>query len=638
MNINKLVTLNTLLISVVAIIAVAGYLNIFVTIFFTAAIGINIGNLKYIELYFPRFLINLSGIVVIAATVLNFEISQMNTTLINTLVMLISLKLLEQKKYRDFMQITLMAVFILAASSLLNLSMIFVIYILSEVFLIILQLILLNVMANNSTGRINKRYFYKLLKPSLIILFCSIPAAVLLFLILPRTDYPMLDFLNNQQTAETGFSDSVRLGSIKTIQDNDKTAFIAEMKKIDSNYLYWRGAVFDTFQNNQWNSRHREKDESQMSSSNSYKNNTNYTIYLNPTNRKIMYTLNIPEKINYKKQFNHYKNRKEYISEKTIKSKTSYEGLSRLNKSFQTEPPDKDIYLQLPEIGKEIKIISEKLRGNTLSEAAENILHYLTSNEFEYTQKNLPVSEAPLKEFLTNLKKGNCEYFASAMGILLRLNGIPARLVGGYRGGYYDNSGYYTVLQSNAHVWVEAYIGKSWHTFDPTPADFEAYTDKSRLKFMKRYKLFFDKMSYYWNIFVINYDFSKQLKGLNKAKKIFGDWNLNISFLQKTIIFVFISIAFFTYIYTFRKKKKTVNQKFIDYFDKTLAEWSVTRSPGEGLLASAEKIKNKQISEKMQTIAKTYYNKAYGPTNISKQEIRLLLKELHNIRKKFNNT
>jgi len=635
MNISKLITINTLLISIVAIIAVANYINMFIAIFFIAATGVNIKNLKHNQLHLPRFLINLSAIGVVAVTAFNFEISRINVTLINTLVMLISLKLLEKKEYRDFMQISLMAVFILAASSLLNLSMIFVIYITVEVFLIILQLILLNVMANNSTSIITKRYLYRLLKPALVILFFSIPVAILLFLILPRTNYPMLDFLNNQQTAQTGFSDHVKLGNIKTIQDNDETAFIAKMDKIDANYLYWRGVVFDTFHNNEWSSNHRKKDNNRINAK-GIKQSISYTIYLNPTNHKIMYTLNIPEKITYNKDFNYYAERKEHIARKALTSKTSYEGMSHLNRSFLAEVGNKKIYLQIPGMSKEIINIAEKLKGETHIKTAENILNYLTSGEFKYTQENLAVSETPLKEFLTNLKRGNCEYFASAMGILLRLNGVAARLVGGYMGGYYDNTGYYTVLQSNAHVWVEAYLNKSWHTFDPTPADFGVYTNKNQLQFMKRSKLFFNKMNYYWNIFVLNYDFSKQLKGLKKAKRTLNNFNLNVSSSQKTVIFAIVCVALFIYAYKLRKRKKSVNQKFIAYFDKTLADLNVIRKPGEGLIASAEKISNKEIREKIQKIAEEYYCKAYGTVGISKEDIRILYKKLRSMRKQFN--
>ena len=60
---------------------------------------------------------------------------------------------------------------------------------------------------------------------------------------------------------------------------------------------------------------------------------------------------------------------------------------------------------------------------------------------------------------------------------MLRINGIPARLVGGYRGGYYNDVGqYYIVPQKYAHAWVEAYVKpKGWVRLDPTPAALDSF-------------------------------------------------------------------------------------------------------------------------------------------------------------------
>jgi transglutaminase-like putative cysteine protease len=75
-------------------------------------------------------------------------------------------------------------------------------------------------------------------------------------------------------------------------------------------------------------------------------------------------------------------------------------------------------------------------------------------------------------DFLFNIRAGHCEYFATAMVLMLRARRIPARLVNGFQmGEYSDVSGVYTVRQSDAHSWVEVYFGQNhWVAFDPTPA------------------------------------------------------------------------------------------------------------------------------------------------------------------------
>jgi hypothetical protein len=79
--------------------------------------------------------------------------------------------------------------------------------------------------------------------------------------------------------------------------------------------------------------------------------------------------------------------------------------------------------------------------------------------------------ENPIEDFLFRYRSGQCEYFASSMVLMLRSQGIPARLVTGFLGGEYNPfEGYYIVRENNAHAWVEAYVaGLGWQIFDPTP-------------------------------------------------------------------------------------------------------------------------------------------------------------------------
>ena len=77
-----------------------------------------------------------------------------------------------------------------------------------------------------------------------------------------------------------------------------------------------------------------------------------------------------------------------------------------------------------------------------------------------------------LEDFLFRTRRGHCEFFATAMVVMLRSQGIPARFVTGFLGGE-ENAfeGYYVVRQSNAHAWVEAWFpDRGWQVFDPTPA------------------------------------------------------------------------------------------------------------------------------------------------------------------------
>ncbi|HET6326796.1 MAG TPA: transglutaminase domain-containing protein, partial [Planctomycetaceae bacterium] len=78
----------------------------------------------------------------------------------------------------------------------------------------------------------------------------------------------------------------------------------------------------------------------------------------------------------------------------------------------------------------------------------------------------------PVEDFLINRKAGHCEYFASALTLMLRAVNVPSRMVSGFKGGTINTiSGAFEVEQRHAHVWVEALLGGDrWVTLDPTPA------------------------------------------------------------------------------------------------------------------------------------------------------------------------
>jgi protein-glutamine gamma-glutamyltransferase len=96
-------------------------------------------------------------------------------------------------------------------------------------------------------------------------------------------------------------------------------------------------------------------------------------------------------------------------------------------------------------------------------------------NGFAYSERPEPVpaGRATLDGFLFDTKSGYCQHFSGAMALLLRMGGIPARVVTGFSpGGYSKSKQAWIVRDTDAHSWVEAWFDDwGWVTFDPTPAD-----------------------------------------------------------------------------------------------------------------------------------------------------------------------
>lgn len=113
--------------------------------------------------------------------------------------------------------------------------------------------------------------------------------------------------------------------------------------------------------------------------------------------------------------------------------------------------------------------------------------------------------ESPIEDFLFVYKSGHCEYFASAMVLLLRAENVPARLVTGFLGAEYNPlEGYYIVRQENAHAWVEAYTPeRGWHLYDPTPPDGRpTIPPRDFYQFMSQ---LYDYLTFRWDRYVLTY-------------------------------------------------------------------------------------------------------------------------------------
>src|SRR5205823_3471619 len=121
-------------------------------------------------------------------------------------------------------------------------------------------------------------------------------------------------------------------------------------------------------------------------------------------------------------------------------------------------------------------------------------------------------SRDPLGDFLFVTRRGFCEYFASAMAVLLRTQGIPARVATGFQSGYYnDVSGTWVIRASDAHAWVEAWIeGRGWVTFDPTPPGVAPGSGNWLQSKLKRMNMYLDAADTAWQQWVMAYNPGQQ--------------------------------------------------------------------------------------------------------------------------------
>jgi hypothetical protein len=114
---------------------------------------------------------------------------------------------------------------------------------------------------------------------------------------------------------------------------------------------------------------------------------------------------------------------------------------------------------------------------------------------------------------LFEAKAGHCEYFSTAMAIMMRSLGVPARNVTGFLGADYNPYGdYYAVRNGNAHSWVEIFAEGRWTTFDPTPASGQVFASPSGLAVKLRQML--DAMRVRWAEYVVEFNIRDQARAL----------------------------------------------------------------------------------------------------------------------------
>jgi hypothetical protein len=111
-------------------------------------------------------------------------------------------------------------------------------------------------------------------------------------------------------------------------------------------------------------------------------------------------------------------------------------------------------------------------------EIVERVQRYLTEGgRFRYDTKVERTSRVPLLDFLLRTRTGYCQHFAGAAALLLRLAGVPTRVVAGFATGL-EQDGRYVVRDADAHAWIEVYFsGIGWVPFNPTPAAADAVVD-----------------------------------------------------------------------------------------------------------------------------------------------------------------
>ena len=370
--------------------------------------------------------------------------------------------------------------------------------------------------------------------PIFVILICLLGAAI--FFLLPRSSAGYWSAYSLNSEIATGFSDRVQLGRIGEIQQSSSLVMHIQIDG-DPHGLFdlkWRGVTLNLFDGRSWSNPHEQhvvvrSPDGQFvllpptPSSDTYaplrrSRIVRYRVLMEPVASSVFFLAPTPLTLDGNYRFVTVDGGGAVFDPDLEHPIGTYQAASNIGQPSPIElrtassdfPPAILLnYLQLPHLDPRIPQLAAQITAAEVSnyDKAAAIERYLRTN-FRYTLQLPPVSQRdPLSSFLFQRKQGHCEYFASAMAVMLRTLRIPSRVVNGFRTGEFnDLTAQYVVRASNAHSWVEVYFpGYGWISFDPTPA-VAAPTHNG----WSRAMLYLDAMASFWREWIINYDIAHQ--------------------------------------------------------------------------------------------------------------------------------
>ena len=291
------------------------------------------------------------------------------------------------------------------------------------------------------------------------------------------------------------------------------------------------------------------------------------------------------------------------------------------------------------------EMISQWLQETPTQEGiVQRALRLFSDQGFYYSFTPPELSGNTVDQFIFDTREGFCEHYASSFVVMMRMAGIPARVVTGYQGGF-DNGDYYLIRQSDAHAWAEVYLNeKEWVRVDPTamvsPDRVErgasAILDAKRGWFdyawLRKARESYDTFRYKWNQWVRGYNLNSQQAFFEFLG--FGQMDGKKIAVIVTLVLLLTGFLIGLWFFIFKRTILSPQQKLLKKYRHLFKELPTAQQMGNDVEhISAEVVQYYPELEGMAERFTDYYNRArYGqPDNHSGfvfEQCRKLLQQL----------
>lgn len=373
-----------------------------------------------------------------------------------------------------------------------------------------------------------------------------------IFFAIPRIGAGMFQNTRGNMLRTTGFSEHVDLGTIGAVKQDPQVVMRVELPDqpaVEKDRLYLRGVAYDRYNGRSWNNSaiHRRAlsigddgtffvvpNERRMATP--PKDPLRQDILLEALDTSVLFAAPFAERLSG-----------EFLAVQAdamgalhlafpVSSRVRYSVTSEARTVSRDEQAASSLdypesirlrYLQLPEQSGKVVDLARDVAKQVTAPYAQVIAiqrHLLENYRYSLDADTASLRH-PLDEFLFSRKTGYCEHYATAMVVMLRAVGIPARLVTGFLATEWNEyGGYFTVRQRDAHAWVEVYFPRSgWVTVDPTPV-VGSILPPSRWTALQQ---FGESLRLYWDRLFVRYSARDQMavvRGVREGSDALRDW------------------------------------------------------------------------------------------------------------------
>ena len=556
---------------------------------------------------------------------------------ISLIVTLMSIKILEAHTGREFLVMIMVAWVLCLCGFFLSQDLAIALCLLVAFALLLIGLV--------DFHRGSSPAFWASVRTASGLLLQAVPLVLLFFLLFPRITTGLRFQLGRSGEATTGFSSRLSPGSVASLASSTGVAFRAEFPNGEIpplGTLYWRGVVMSEGYGLEWKAPVTPATMPRSRRLAAKGHGIRQRITIEAHNDHWMFALDLPVNTpsgatiapgNY------------LWSAQTIRKPRQYEVTS-----FSEQEPQ-----QLPERERDLLIdtpagISPAARDLAQSWTAASkdpqaiitkALQFFRSQGFRYSLSPGEYKNNDFDEFLFRRRIGFCEHYAASFATLMRLAGLPARVVTGYLGGEYNHLGdFILVRQADAHAWCEVWLPQvGWKRVDPTSVvapdrvelGFDSFLERrvamgqmqdrqglvarrlARSPLFAKWRLFWQTLNYSWDTHVLSFDAAMQ-------KSLLGSIGWRSEGPLSLILVVLISAGGVLSVYlgwTRWRTRPPANRvkQLYENFCRKVASLGASRQPWEGPLDFSNRAMGllPDHSARIRNVTNIYVGLRYSP-------------------------